>query len=184
MDVEELMRPFEGTQIKQRMGPGRKSLDYVSGPDILRRLLDSTENRFSWKVERADLVSQETENGPVYVWVVQGTLSLPEMGVRSGIGTHPADSPEAPKAAETDAFKRAAVKFGVGLHLYEEEPSGQNGATASAGYEGNGRGGGNNGGRTYRPPAAAGRGGSGNGAARRAPTSPPDFDEGDNNPFH
>jgi hypothetical protein len=187
MDVEALMRPFEGTQRKQRIGPGRKPLDYVSGPDVIRRLLDSTENRFSWKVEKTELVEQESQNGPVHYWVVQGTLSLPEMGVRSGIGTHPAESPEAPKAAETDAFKRAAVKFGVGLHLYEEEPSGQGTNAAPSGYEGNGRGSGGNGSRTYRPPASAtGRGGYGNGAAaRRAPAAPAsDFEEGDNNPFH
>lgn len=185
MDIERLMRPFEGAQIRQRPGPGRKPLDYVSGTDVIRRLLDSTENRFSWKVEKLELMVQETQNGPVYIWVVQGTLSLPEMGVRSGIGTHPADSLEAPKAAETDAFKRAAVKFGVGLHLYEDEPSGTGDHAAVSSHNGNSRGNGGNGSRTYRPPATAtGRNGNNSGTTHRASAPVREFDEEENNPFH
>ena len=121
MDIEELMRPFDGSQVRQRMGPGRKPLDYISGPDVIRRLLDATGNRFSWNVERVQLVNHETASGSVGMWIVQGTLSLGDLGYRSGVGTHPADSVEAAKAAETDALKRAAIKFGVGLHLYEDD---------------------------------------------------------------
>ena len=70
------------------------------------------------------------------MWLVHGTLTVDTLGSRSGVGTHPADGVEAAKAAETDAFKRAALKFGVGLHLYEDDASGtppqqQPAATAS-----------------------------------------------------
>lgn len=124
MDIEELMRPFDGSQVRQRMGPGKRPLDYISGPDVIRRLLDATGNHFSWNVERVQLVTHETaSNGPVGMWIVQGTLSVGDLGYRSGVGTHPADSVEAAKAAETDALKRAAIKFGVGLHLYEDDAS-------------------------------------------------------------
>ena len=154
MNIEELMRPFDGAQVKQRMGPGRKSLDYVSGPDVIRRLLDATGNQFSWSVEKAQVVTMETSNGAVGLWIVQGTLTVGDLGSRSGIGTHPAESAESAKAAETDALKRAAIKFGVGLHLYEED---------------NGSGGGGNGqgnGSASAPP----RSGNGNGSyARPAP---------------
>lgn len=124
INVEELMRPFDGSQIRQRMGPGRKALDYVSGPDVIRRLLDATGNHFTWNVDRVQLLIQDTPNGgSVSLWVVQGTLIVGDLGSRSGVGTHPADSVEAAKAAETDALKRAAIKFGVGLHLYEDDAS-------------------------------------------------------------
>ena len=128
VDVAALMRPFEGTQVRQRTGPGRKQMDYISGPDVIRRLLDATSNQFVWTVERVQLVTQETQSGPVSLWVVQGTLAVGDLGSRSGVGTHPADSVEAAKAAETDALKRAALKFGVGLHLYEED-GGQHGSS-------------------------------------------------------
>lgn len=121
MDIEALMRPFEGSQVRQRTGPGRKPLDYVSGPDVMRRLLDATGNHFSWSVEKVQLVPVETQNGQSFLWLVLGTLTVGEFGSRSGVGTHPADGVEAAKAAETDALKRAAVKFGVGLHLHEDE---------------------------------------------------------------
>ena len=59
LKVEKLMRPFDGPQLRQRMGPGRKLLDYISGPDVIRRLLDATGNHFSWNVERVQLVMQD-----------------------------------------------------------------------------------------------------------------------------
>ena len=122
LNVEELMRPFDASQIRQRMGPGRKPLDYISGPDVIRRLLDATGNHFTWNVERVQMVVQDTANGgSASLWIVHGTLSVDTLGSRSGVGTHPADSVEAAKAAETDALKRAALKFGVGLHLYEDD---------------------------------------------------------------
>ena len=149
------MRPFDGSQVRQRMGPGRKALDYISGPDVIRRLLDATGNHFTWNVERVQLINQETPNGgSASLWIVQGTLTVDTLGSRSGVGTHPADSVEAAKAAETDALKRAAVKFGVGLHLYEDD--GGNGSSGQA----------------SPPPQPSGGGyGNGNGAAyqRAAP---------------
>ena len=89
-NIEELMRPFDGSQVKQRMGPGRKALDYVSGPDVIRRLLDATGNHFSWSVEKAQMVTLETSNGTAVLWLVQGTLTVGDLGSRSGIGTHSA----------------------------------------------------------------------------------------------
>ena len=107
----------------------------MSGGDIVRRLLDATDNQFSWVVDKAEMVIQETPKGNLATyWMVRGTLSLGDLGMRSGVGTHPAESVDSAKAAETDALKRAAVKFGVGLHLYEDEnSSGANGNGVIAG---------------------------------------------------
>jgi hypothetical protein len=84
VDGAALMRPFAPSQIRQRPGPGKKAFSYVSGPDVIGRLLDATGNAFSWKVERADLIHQDTESGPVAYWVVVGTLALGGRGVRAG----------------------------------------------------------------------------------------------------
>ncbi|RYF59398.1 MAG: hypothetical protein EOO39_33275 [Cytophagaceae bacterium] len=132
IDIEVLMRPFDGSQVRQRTGPGRKPLDYISGSDVMRRLLDATGNHFSWSVEKVQLIPLETPNGPSFLWLVLGTLTVGDLGSRSGVGTHPSDGVEAAKAAETDALKRAAVKFGVGLHLHEDDASQSTGS-----YNGN-----------------------------------------------
>lgn len=117
IDRELLVKPFERGQVRQRQGPGKTQLDYVSGADVIRRLLDATGNHYSWNVEKVELMPLGTGT----MWLVHGTLTLEGLGYRSGVGTHPADSVEAAKAAETDALKRAAVKFGIALHLYEDE---------------------------------------------------------------
>jgi hypothetical protein len=176
VDSGALMRPFDPSQIRQRPGPGKRPFSYISGPAVIDRLLEATGSAFSWKVDKVELITQATGEGPVSFWVVLGSLSIAGMGVRAGIGTHPAESVEAAKAAETDALKRAAVKFGVGLHLYEEE--GGNGAGASPaprnGNYPNGNGSGNR-------KAAAGSG-NGHRGSGRTPPPPPYYPEGDD-PF-
>jgi len=126
-DKQLLARPFDPETIRQRPGSGRNVFDYVPGGDVIARVIQATDNTFGWTVDHIELIQQ---NSAAY-WVVRGTLTIPELGSRQGLGTHPAESVEAPKAAETDAFKRAAVKFGVALHLYTDDP-GVNGKEAVA----------------------------------------------------
>lgn len=117
-DKQLLARPFDPETIRQRPGSGRTMFDYVPGGDVIARVIQATDNAFGWTVDHVELMQQ---NEAAY-WVVRGTLTIPELGSRDGLGTHPAESVDAPKAAETDAFKRAAVKFGVALHLYTDDP--------------------------------------------------------------
>lgn len=158
VDLEALTRPFEAGEVKQRPGPGRKAFSYVSGQTVIGRLLTAAGSAFSWKVERVELVTQETGEGPTSYWMVLGLLSVRGLGVRAGIGTHPAESVEAPKAAETDALKRAAVKFGVGLHLYDED-----GGVAVGSGNGNGSG--------HRPTAPSANGSHVGGSYRNGSAS-------------
>lgn len=172
LNVEELMRPFDGSQVRQRMGPGRKSLDYISGPDVIRRLLDATGNHFTWNVERVQLVIQDTANGgSASLWIVHGTLTVDTLGSRSGVGTHPADGVEAAKAAETDALKRAALKFGVGLHLYEDDAShaasGPQAHASPSPQPQSGNGNGNDGAAYQRAAPGGSRGSNGYGGGRQ-----------------
>lgn len=181
-----LTRPFAPSQVRQRPGPGKRPFRYVAGPAVIDRLLEAMGSAFSWKVEKAELVTQETGEGPVSYWVVLGSLSLPGMGVRAGIGTHRAESVEAAKAAETDALKRAAVKFGVGLHLYEEEGGGNGAGNPPSGRGGYDRRTNGNGHApaASRPVPAGNDSGNGNGGRRfgRMPPSPPSYDDRDD-PF-
>lgn len=126
-DKELLLRPFPPSAIRQRPGTGGRSYDYVAGGDIARRLLDATNNEFTWVIADVTLFPSETGKG---YWVVRGTLTVPELGSRDGVGTASNDSVDSAKCAETDAFKRAAVRFGVALGLYEEDAAPVNGGGA------------------------------------------------------
>lgn len=110
-----LSLPFAPHQIKQRKGSNGKTYDYVSGGDVIKRLMEATDDVFDWHLRRLELVA--SKDGPAF-WLAEGTLTLPNLGSRDGVGTHPAFDLESPKSAETDALKRAAKNFGVALHLY------------------------------------------------------------------
>jgi len=118
-DKQLLTQPFDPVTIRQRPGSGRNVFDYVPGGDVIARVIQATDNTFGWTVDHVELIQQSS----AAYWLVRGTLTIPELGSRQGLGTHPADSVDSVKAAETDAFKRAAVKFGVALHLYTDDPA-------------------------------------------------------------
>jgi len=118
-DKQLLARPFAAETIRQRPGANRTIVDYIPAGDVIARVIQATDNEFGWTVDSVELIEQ---NGAAY-WLVRGTLTVPDLGSRDGIGTDAATSVDSVKAAETDAFKRAAVKFGVALHLYTEDPS-------------------------------------------------------------
>lgn len=119
-----LREPFGADKIKQRVGPGRKPLDYVPHGDYVARLLDVLTDGYEWTVREMRLVESSVEK-PSF-WLCHGniTFRLGDDGQYcsfDGIGTHPALDEESPKAAESDAFKRACMKAGVGLHLYTDD---------------------------------------------------------------
>lgn len=120
VDKQRLLEPFDPSCIKQRPGVGRSVFDYVPGGDVIARIIEASDNEFEWTVVSLELVT--TDDKPY--WVIRGSLSVPGLGSRDGVGTHPAEGVDAAKAAETDALKRAAVKFGVALHLYTDEVNG------------------------------------------------------------
>lgn len=123
-DITLLQKPFDN--VRSREGAGGKHFSYVAGGDILARILEATEGMFDWEIIDLRLIEGQSKankrTGEVYttppVWMVHGRLTLPGLGTRDGIGTATAETEESPKSAETDAIKRAAVKFGVALQLY------------------------------------------------------------------
>lgn len=110
---------------------------YIPHELVRQALIDATGNQFNWSIDqvlfRDDNVlrrSANRETGEIpspTVMVVIGTLTIPGLGSRSGIGSHAMDAGSgedaAYKSAESDALKRAAMAFGVGLkQLYIDKP--------------------------------------------------------------
>lgn len=116
-----LLAPFRLDEVETREGSRNKLFTYASTEVVLRRIIETCPQH-SWRVNTIQLVKRGDQ--PEY-WLCHGTLEIEGLGARDGIGTAPVFVPksdtmdlEAPKSAETDAYKRAAVKFGVALHLY------------------------------------------------------------------
>jgi hypothetical protein len=116
-DKQLLTQPFPAESIRQRQGAGRNVFDYVQAGDVIARVIQATDNEFGWTVDSVELIHQNE----AALWVVRGTLTIAGLGSRDGIGTDLALNGDSIKSAETDAFKRAAVKFGVALHLYTDD---------------------------------------------------------------
>lgn len=144
-----LLAPFPIDVIEDKNG-----LLYIPHEIIRERLISATGNQFDWSVDQ--VMFRETrgevrrandrDTGEIVhptVMIVIGTLTIPGLGSRAGIGVHPLDKgageDAAFKSADSDAFKRAAMAFGVGLQqLYIE--SGKPAAVRTSSYQsGNGQ---------------------------------------------
>jgi len=117
MNKKLLTRPFETGQIKRRKGQHGKTLSYVDIAAVIARLNEAAD---SWSF---DIVEHQIQAGEV---IVLGRLTLDcitKMAFggssitvdRSGEVVSVADDL---KAASSDALKKAASLFGVGLELY------------------------------------------------------------------
>jgi hypothetical protein len=142
-----LAAPLPKDAIQQRQGPGGKMLDYIDWPFIQHRLDEVVPGEWSLKLE--DIHGPASSDEPFAC-----KASLTVRGVtRENIGTG-----KDWKEAATDASKRAAVRFGIGLELY------QKGATA-------------------RPQTAPASGGTRSSAPAPTPASPaPQAAQGDDVP--
>jgi Rad52/22 family double-strand break repair protein len=113
----------------------KNGLAYLPHEVIRQRLIQATGNCFDWTIDqilfRDDGVTRRAKDRTTgeaprpLSMVVVGRLAIPELGTRAGIGAHPLDAGSgedaAYKSAESDALKRAAMAFGVGLaQLYLE----------------------------------------------------------------
>ena len=106
--------PFPKDLVEQK--PGHKAA-YVSWYHYAQRLLAQV-GAYSWSVIA---IHSDADDG----WICIGRLTLDEAEHYDGVGTDESytDSKDTyhrgdPKAAESDAFKRACSKAGFGLHLW------------------------------------------------------------------
>lgn len=114
---ERASAPFDRTH--KRPGPGGTQLDYITGEQALSRVQE-VYGGYDWSVCDVKMIGDAI--------VATGTLSVKVDGkyiTRDGVGSAAigarTDAAGAAKNAETNALKRAAAKFGVGLYLYNKD---------------------------------------------------------------
>lgn len=120
-DLQKLTRSFPQEAVKQRVIGGGFKADYVDGATVIRRLNEATDNRWDFTVDRYWI-----ENGVSLALV---TLTIPDLGSRQHIGVQAVNERSGEdamaKGAITDALKKAATLFGVGLELYGPDYEGE-----------------------------------------------------------
>jgi|GEM_PF-1534078 len=121
INLDVLTRPFTPEQIRQREGRGGTRLDYLETHSVITRLNEAFNGAWSFEV-----VSHEVTDNEV---LVRGRLSagghVKEQFGGSDIARHrdsgkPVSIADDLKSAASDALKKCATLFGVGLHLYDK----------------------------------------------------------------
>jgi hypothetical protein len=119
---QKLLEPFDQSLIEDKQGK-----KYIGHEHIRMRVIEATSNQFDWTVTGREIRDQDgviraRKSGTVPpVMIVDGLLTIPGLGCRAGTGVQVLEEnagEDTYKAAESDAFKRAAMAFGVGLQLY------------------------------------------------------------------
>lgn len=114
-ELEALRAATPQGEIKQRQGPGGRQLDYIDARFVMDRL-DEAVGPENWRD-----VYEEAGNGSVRcglsVRVGNEWITKWDVGDQSDI--------EPTKGAHSDAFKRAAVKWGIGRDLYGDHAAPQ-----------------------------------------------------------
>jgi hypothetical protein len=118
-----LQAPFRPEQIKQRQGSFGKPLSYVEGNAVIARLNQAFSHAWSFEVLSIDI---NTDAGEVIAHVRISADGVVKEGYGGSQIKRQRESKEIIdlgndiKAACTDALKKAATLFGVGLHLYQD----------------------------------------------------------------
>ena len=124
MNPELLNRPFSSRQIKKRKTSMGFTLEYIETHTVITRLNEVFEGQWSFKIldhkfldDDVVVLGELTAEGIVKQQFGSCELSQEaEDGMVLSMG-------DALKAAASDALKKAATLFGVGLHLYGANPS-------------------------------------------------------------
>lgn len=120
MNREVLEREFPPDKIKQRKGPGGKTLDYVETHEVISRLNEAFDYRWTFeivdhRIEESEVIvlgRLEVEDDGAVITKMQFGSNLLKKGMSTG---------DALKAAASDAIKKCATLLGIGLHLYRDE---------------------------------------------------------------
>jgi len=120
--TEELMKEFPTSAHKTREQQGKK-LTYVDGTTVFRRLINATDNNFSIEVlEDSIQPFGQNRSGDRYLLRARVRLTIPGFGSREHVGVQIVNAESGGedlwKGHVTDAIKKAATLFGVGLELY------------------------------------------------------------------
>lgn len=116
--AKRLGEAFPRSAIKQRPVGGGRRLDYVEGFTVIRRLNEATGNHWDFRIVNIDSLPIDQEHRLV---TATGELTIAGLGSRQHIGVqliNVKSGEDLIKGAVTDALKKAATLFGVGLELY------------------------------------------------------------------
>ncbi|MCY7866003.1 Rad52/Rad22 family DNA repair protein [Bacillus spizizenii] len=138
-----IIRPVPDQLIKDRPGGGGKNLSYLSGSTITDMLNEAFEYLWSWEQTEQWIQKSEPKfnanydkepkpQGPVAHVKGKLTAHIPQEDgsilhiIKTGYGSKAVqgtqmDQESVFKAAGTDALKKAASLFGIGLELYRDE---------------------------------------------------------------
>tara|TARA_Y100000361_G_scaffold149303_1_gene163387 strand:+ start:4252 stop:4833 length:582 start_codon:yes stop_codon:yes gene_type:complete len=127
----DLLSPFPKELV--RKAPAGKFGDYVPHAHYVERLRDSGV-KYTWQCEPV----YGTHNGEKRIVGAKGTIYIDKMGSYDGFGdvdTFKLSSPKFNdgsnlKDAESDAFKRACMRFGLGVELWSGSVQSEEEATA------------------------------------------------------
>ena len=127
----DLLSPFPQEVV--RKAPAGKFGDYVPHAHYVERLRDSGV-KYTWQCEPV----YGTHNGEKRIVGAKGTIYIDKMGSYDGFGdvdTFKLSSPKFNdgsnlKDAESDAFKRACMRFGLGVELWSGSVQSEEEATA------------------------------------------------------
>lgn len=130
-DAQEILRrKFTTEQCETRKGPGGFTLTYVAHFAVIDRLIEAVGiGNFQWKISGwAVADNMVTVHGDLTLWLNERWVT------NSGVSTEAlkGDLEKCTKTADTDAMKRAARLFGVGLHLYDKHDAAKPGARPAA----------------------------------------------------
>jgi hypothetical protein len=111
--IRKLQEPFPREAIKTRAGGGNTRLSYVEAHSVIRRLNAATGGHWDFAVLR------EEREGDLLKATCR--LTIPGLGSREHVGVQKVSErggEDLHKGAISDALKKAATLFGVGLELY------------------------------------------------------------------
>jgi len=140
MNRNMLEQPFPNELLRTRKGPFGQTFSYVEGAEYIRRLNDVFEG--NWSFEIVEHQVREAEVVVLGKLIADGVTKMAFGGSsitvsREGEVISIADDF---KAAATDALKKAASLFGVGLHLYSSDRPVEAASPGNGMAKGNGNG--------------------------------------------
>lgn len=120
---DQLARPFDADEIRQRPGRGGGHFDYIDARSAHQRL-DDVLGPGGWQssFKVLDMDSKAVEC-TLSAFIEGQWVARSDVGYPNAADDADHDEREPLKAAYSDALKRAAVQLGIGRHLYTKAPA-------------------------------------------------------------
>ncbi len=118
VDLKKLREPFPREEIKQRIIGGGRKAEYLEGSSVIRRL-NAAAGAWDFRIIK------EWQDGDILKAL--GEITIPGLGSRQHIGVQKiaaGGGEDLHKGHVTDALKKAATLFGVGLEVYGPDEEG------------------------------------------------------------